>query len=126
MSVSVLDSAAWVEKLMGLPREGARQVTAFYEHRMGAICTDARCLLVPLDDHMVHRGDAIFPRETTTFSSTVGRVVCVKNRGSATNSASTTGFSSIFLGRIYLVSREMTVEIAVQPKTLMETDAIAE
>ena len=60
MSVPVLDSAAWVEKLMGLPRHGARSVTAFYEHRMGAICTDARCLLVPLDDHMVHRGDAIF------------------------------------------------------------------
>ena len=60
MSVPVYDSAAWSEKLMALPREGARSVTAFYEHRMGAICTDARFLLVPLDDHMVHRGDAIF------------------------------------------------------------------
>ena len=45
MPVPVLDSAAWVEKLMDLPREGARTVTAFYEHRMGGICTDARCLL---------------------------------------------------------------------------------
>ena len=60
MSVPVLDSAAWFEKMMSLPREGARNITAFYEHRMGAICTDARLLLAPMDDHLVHRGDAIF------------------------------------------------------------------
>ena len=56
---------------MELPREGAANVTAFYEHRMGAICKDARLLLVPLDDHMVHRGDAIF--ESLTFLE--GRIV---------------------------------------------------
>ncbi len=60
MSVPVLDPAAWLERLMSLPRDGARNITAFYEHRMGAICTDARFLLAPLDDHLVHRGDAIF------------------------------------------------------------------
>ena len=60
MSVPVLDAAAWSARLMELPRHGAAKVTAFYEHRMGAVCRDARFLLVPLDDHMVHRGDAIF------------------------------------------------------------------
>jgi branched-chain amino acid aminotransferase len=84
MPVPVLDSAAWVEKLMSLPREGARSVTAFYEHRVGAICTDARLLLVPLDDHMVHRGDAIF--ESLTLLE--GRIVqldahLARMRGSA-------------------------------------------
>ena len=71
MPVSVLSAADWAEKLQSLPRLGAQNVTAFYEHRMGAICTDARFLLVPLDDHMVHRGDAIF--ESLTFLE--GRIV---------------------------------------------------
>lgn len=56
---------------MELPRHGAAGVTAFYEHRMGAICKDPRLLLVPLDDHMVHRGDAIF--ESLSFLE--GRIV---------------------------------------------------
>lgn len=71
MSVPVLDAALWVEKLLKLPRSGAANVTAFYEHRMGAICKDPRFLLVPLDDHMVHRGDAIF--ESLSFLQ--GRIV---------------------------------------------------
>ena len=84
MPVPVLDAAAWAEKLMNLPREGARSVTAFYEHRVGAICTDTRLLLVPLDDHMVHRGDAIF--ESLTLLE--GRIVqldahLARMRGSA-------------------------------------------
>ena len=56
---------------MELPRKGAADVTAFYEYRMGGICKDVRFLLVPLDDHMVHRGDAIF--ESLTFLD--GRIV---------------------------------------------------
>ncbi len=71
MSVPVLDAALWVEKLLKSPRSGAANVTAFYEHRMGAICKDPRFLLVPLDDHMVHRGDAIF--ESLSFLQ--GRIV---------------------------------------------------
>lgn len=71
MSVPILDAAEWTARLMELPRNGAASVTAFYEHRMGAICRDARLLLVPLDDHMVHRGDAIF--ESLSFLE--GRVV---------------------------------------------------
>jgi branched-chain amino acid aminotransferase len=35
-------------------------VLAFYEHRVGAICKDTRAMLMPLDDHIVHRGDGIF------------------------------------------------------------------
>ncbi|WP_294445614.1 aminotransferase class IV [uncultured Mailhella sp.] len=71
MSVPVINAAEWTAKLMELPRRGAASVTAFYEHRMGAICRDPRLLLVPLDDHMVHRGDAIF--ESLTFLE--GRIV---------------------------------------------------
>lgn len=71
MSVPVLDVAAWTARLMELPRYGAANVTAFYEHRMGAICRDPHLLLVPLDDHMVHRGDAIFE----SLSLLEGRIV---------------------------------------------------
>ncbi len=56
---------------MELPRYGAANVTAFYEHRMGAICRDPHLLLVPLDDHMVHRGDAIFE----SLSLLEGRII---------------------------------------------------
>ena len=56
---------------MELPRHGAANVTAFYEHRMGAICRDPHLLLVPLDDHMVHRGDAIFE----SLSLLEGRII---------------------------------------------------
>ena len=71
MSVPVLDGAAWTARLMELPRYGAANVTAFYEHRMGAICRDPHLLLVPLDDHMVHRGDAIFE----SLSLLEGRII---------------------------------------------------
>ena len=60
MNVPVFSSQAWNERLLELPRKGAANVTAFYEHRLGGICLDSRFLLVPLDDHMVHRGDAVF------------------------------------------------------------------
>ena len=60
MDIPVLSSEEWQEKLMRLPRRGVGNVTAFFEHRMGGICRDPRHLLVPLDDHMVHRGDAVF------------------------------------------------------------------
>ncbi len=38
----------------------AKDIKAFYNHELGVICTDARALLMPMDDHMVHRGDAVF------------------------------------------------------------------
>lgn len=33
---------------------------AFYSSFLGGITTDPRALLIPLDDHMAHRGDAVF------------------------------------------------------------------
>ncbi len=60
MGIPVFSSEEWQEKLLLLPRKGVENVTAFFEYRMGGICRDPRLLLVPLDDHMVHRGDAVF------------------------------------------------------------------
>ncbi len=50
----------YLERMLEAPRPGVENVLAFYDHRIGCICKDARLLLVPLDDHLCHRGDGIF------------------------------------------------------------------
>lgn len=58
--ISTLNADEWYQRVMALPRAGSENILAFYEHRLGAICCDVRCMLLPMDDHMVHRGDAVF------------------------------------------------------------------
>ncbi len=58
--MEILDSKAYLERMLAAPRPGAGQVLAFYEHRVGAICKDAALMLMPWDDHLVHRGDGVF------------------------------------------------------------------
>ncbi len=55
----VFDSQTWTQRMLALPA-GTGDVLAFYEHRIGGICKDARLMLAPLDDHLVHRGDGAF------------------------------------------------------------------
>lgn len=66
MAVSVFSSDEYLEKMLSLPRVCAKDTLAFYEHRVGAICTDARLMLLPLDDHLAHRGDGVF--ETVKYT----------------------------------------------------------
>ncbi|WFS61153.1 aminotransferase class IV [Pseudodesulfovibrio thermohalotolerans] len=65
---NVADSKAYLEAMLAVERPGASEIQAFYEHRVGMICTDPKLMLMPWDDHLVHRGDGIF--ETMKF---VGR-----------------------------------------------------
>lgn len=58
--IPVLDTDAWVEKLLSTRRSAEGKILAFYEHRMEAICRDPRLLLMPADDHLAHRGDGVF------------------------------------------------------------------
>jgi len=58
--VQVLDSKTYLEKMLAAPRPGVEQVLAFYEHRVGAVCKDPALMLMPWDDHLVHRGDGVF------------------------------------------------------------------
>lgn len=58
--MNVLSSSAYLDQLLAVPRPGAANILAFYEHRVGGICTDARLMLAPLDDHLCHRGDGVF------------------------------------------------------------------
>ena len=61
-----VDSKTYLERMLAAPRPGAGQVLAFYEHRVGAICKDPALMLMPWDDHLVHRGDGVF--ETIRFT----------------------------------------------------------
>ena len=59
----IAPDAGWLRQyaaLMAAARPGADKILAFYDARVDAVCRDARCLLLPLDDHMCHRGDALF------------------------------------------------------------------
>lgn len=58
--MKTLDPSVYLEKLLAAPRPGAANILAFYEHRVGGICTDPRLMLAPLDDHLCHRGDGVF------------------------------------------------------------------
>jgi len=58
--VEVLDSKAYLDRMLAAPRPGSGQVLAFYEHRIGAICKTPALMLMPWDDHLVHRGDGVF------------------------------------------------------------------
>ena len=60
MSVPVFSPDEYREKMLSLPRPGSEEILAFYEHRIGGICTDPHLMLLPLDDHIAHRGDGIF------------------------------------------------------------------
>jgi len=66
--VKVADSKTYLDAMLAVERPGADEIQAFYEHRVGMICTDPRLMVMPWDDHLVHRGDGIF--ETMKF---VGR-----------------------------------------------------
>lgn len=58
--MEILNSTDYLAKMLAAPRPGASQVTAFYEHRVGAVCKDPALMLMPWDDHLVHRGDGVF------------------------------------------------------------------
>lgn len=56
----IVDTDAYLARLLAAPRPGSESVLAFYDHRLGVIGTDPRLMLMPLDDHLVHRGDGVF------------------------------------------------------------------
>ncbi|MFW5731051.1 MAG: aminotransferase class IV [Desulfonatronovibrionaceae bacterium] len=62
---TIASTSEYMEKLLELSRPGEQNIFAFYDHRIGLICKDPRLMLIPLDDHLVHRGDGVF--ETAKF-----------------------------------------------------------
>ncbi|MBQ7456623.1 MAG: aminotransferase class IV [Desulfovibrio sp.] len=58
--MDVLDWQAYTNALLAAKRPGAENYLAFYDHRIKAIGTNPAHLLIPLDDHLCHRGDGLF------------------------------------------------------------------
>jgi branched-chain amino acid aminotransferase len=57
---STATTEEYLQALLHRNRPGLHKVLAFYEHRIGLIGTDPRLMYIPLDDHLVHRGDGVF------------------------------------------------------------------
>ncbi|BBD08267.1 aminotransferase class IV [Desulfovibrio ferrophilus] len=58
--IPIMESEDYLKKMLSTRRPGRKDVLAFYEHRLGGICQDPNLMLLPLDDHIVHRGDGVF------------------------------------------------------------------
>jgi len=56
----VADSQEYLQAMLEAIRPGTEEVLAFYDHRVGVIGTDPKLMLMPWDDHLVHRGDGVF------------------------------------------------------------------
>ncbi len=60
MSIPVLTSDEYAQRLLTAKRGGEGALCAFYEHRLRAVTRDPKQMLIPVDDHLVHRGDGVF------------------------------------------------------------------
>ncbi|WP_419788148.1 aminotransferase class IV [Pseudodesulfovibrio sp.] len=56
----IADRETYLSAMLGVERPGASEIQTFYEHRVGMICKDPELMLMPWDDHLVHRGDGVF------------------------------------------------------------------
>lgn len=56
----IAETDEYLRRMLDARRPGAEKILAFYEHRVGLVCRDPRLMLIPLDDHLVHRGDGVF------------------------------------------------------------------
>ena len=60
-----VDTTEYIQRMWDTFRPGLDDILAFYDHRLGVLAPDPRLMLIPLDDHLVHRGDGVF--ETLKF-----------------------------------------------------------
>lgn len=56
----ILDEKQAIERLRALPRPWAGDYLAMYSNWLGGIVIEPWLMSVPLDDHLVHRGDGVF------------------------------------------------------------------
>src|SRR6187200_2098001 len=60
LGLQILSDANVLEKLRALRERQPVQYFAFYSSQLGGIVTDPALMVIPFDDHMVHRGHGIF------------------------------------------------------------------
>jgi len=59
-TIQILDASEVVARLAALRSRQAVKYWAFYSSQFGGIVTDPALMVIPFDDHMVHRGHGIF------------------------------------------------------------------
>src|SRR3982750_1040556 len=59
-SLPLLASADVVASLTAMRTRQPVTYTAFYSSQLGGIVTDPALMVIPFDDHMVHRGHGVF------------------------------------------------------------------
>src|SRR5689334_3722487 len=59
-SFHILNAAEVVSRLEALRARQPVKYSAFYSSQLGGIVTDPALMVIPFDDHMVHRGHGIF------------------------------------------------------------------
>lgn len=60
MAIPIIDEKQILEKLKSQKNPFFGEYYAFYSSWFGGIVKDPRLMLLPIDDHMVHRGDGVF------------------------------------------------------------------
>jgi 4-amino-4-deoxychorismate lyase len=60
VSPQLLNDQEVIERLKALRQKQPVKYTAFYSSQLGGIVTDPALMVIPFDDHMVHRGHGIF------------------------------------------------------------------
>src|SRR5262245_60048234 len=56
----ILQAEQVIERLRGLRSRQPVKYWAFYSSQLGGIVTDPALMVLPFDDHMVHRGHGVF------------------------------------------------------------------
>ena len=59
-TLRTLTAEAVIDELRALRRRQPVKYSAFYSSQLGGVVTDPALMVLPFDDHMVHRGHAIF------------------------------------------------------------------
>lgn len=59
-AIPILDAERAVAALRARPGRPGTEYFAFYSSLLGGIVTDPALMVVPFDDHLVHRGDGVF------------------------------------------------------------------
>src|SRR3954470_25072986 len=59
-NVRSLDAAGALDALRGLRERQPVTYAAFYSSQLGGVVTDPALMVIPFDDHIVHRGHGIF------------------------------------------------------------------
>jgi len=60
MSIPMIDETNFFQKIKSLENPFFEEYFAFYSSWLGGITKNPNIMLLPMDDHMVHRGDGVF------------------------------------------------------------------